>query len=410
MKLPSRLTGKNILAIVGAMIILASLVYGVLALTSLTKISHQPATFSQMRALVTPNDDGVKTVLAEALAVPSQVAKGQTGDMVAFEKIRDWLASQIKYTLDEEAHGVSDYWQTPSETLELGTGDCEDLSILLVSLLRAYGVPLDQVFVAVGNDLNDNWHAYVIERFYYGIWRVLDAEYARNATFVGSFGGETYHTTYCFNDTRSFNGLPVYPGNYVVPEIPVTTGVSPINTTIYFTGVPEIPVTTGIGPFTTAMTMEVLPNRTPFEGGVRLRDPSFDEVKQRLGKLWLPSYLPAGYKLSSSWLLRDGSVDFVYQKSLSSDLEILEYSSGGEMEFPEDTVSEVMVNGDLAYLVRGGWTMQGTLPNRTLTWNNNQALTLYFNLDGWIITVRGFWADSWTEEELIKIAESLTPY
>jgi hypothetical protein len=32
----------------------------------------------------------------------------------------------------------SDYWRTPEETIEDETGDCEDMAILLTSLLRSY--------------------------------------------------------------------------------------------------------------------------------------------------------------------------------------------------------------------------------------------------------------------------------
>ena len=48
----------------------------------------------------------------------------------AYELVR----SDISYLIDEDNH-----WQSPSETLELGTGDCEDHAILLASLLTALG-------------------------------------------------------------------------------------------------------------------------------------------------------------------------------------------------------------------------------------------------------------------------------
>jgi len=48
----------------------------------------------------------------------------------AYEMVR----SEIAYLTDEDNH-----WQSPSETLELGTGDCEDHALLLSSLLTALG-------------------------------------------------------------------------------------------------------------------------------------------------------------------------------------------------------------------------------------------------------------------------------
>ena len=272
---------------------------------------------------------------------------------------------------------------------QLGIGDCEDLAILLVSLLRAYGVPESQVFVAVGNDLNDNWHAYLIEMYYYGVWRILDAEYARNAYFLETFGSETYKTSYCFNDRQSFPGLPVYPPGYSVSEIPVTTGVSPINTTITLTGVPN-------------------PNVT--QSGIALRNPSFDEIKKALGKLWIPTYLPDGYKLSSTALMKNGEASLTYERPGSPGMTIFEYPGGGYREFPDDMVQEVTVRGEKAYLIRGSRMLQGSPSNRTWVWNKNIDLNLYFSLDGWTISIRGIWADAHNAEELIKIAESLQPY
>ena len=39
-------------------------------------------------------------------------------------EIRDWVANEIEYVSDTNAHGISEYWQLPRETLSLGTGDC----------------------------------------------------------------------------------------------------------------------------------------------------------------------------------------------------------------------------------------------------------------------------------------------
>ena len=53
-----------------------------------------------------------------------------------------------------------EFWQFPSETLAWRYGDCEDSSILLASLLRAYGIGPERVAVAVGT-LNGSGHAWV---------------------------------------------------------------------------------------------------------------------------------------------------------------------------------------------------------------------------------------------------------
>ena len=51
---------------------------------------------------------------------------------------------------DEDRWGEADYWQLPSTTIQLGTGDCEDQAILLTSLIRAAGVPRERVHLVYG--------------------------------------------------------------------------------------------------------------------------------------------------------------------------------------------------------------------------------------------------------------------
>lgn len=55
------------------------------------------------------------------------------------DKAKDWVYRNISYVQDSEAHGLPDYWQTPYQTLRLGTGDCEDLAVLYVSICEALG-------------------------------------------------------------------------------------------------------------------------------------------------------------------------------------------------------------------------------------------------------------------------------
>lgn len=54
--------------------------------------------------------------------------------------IQSFVTSGIRYEFDEDVYGCSDYAQTPVETLYLRTGDCEDVSILFVSIARGFGI------------------------------------------------------------------------------------------------------------------------------------------------------------------------------------------------------------------------------------------------------------------------------
>jgi predicted transglutaminase-like cysteine proteinase len=56
------------------------------------------------------------------------------------KQIVHWVHKHIRYVSDPENFGVSDFWLFPIETLELGSEDCDGLSLLTCSLLEAAGV------------------------------------------------------------------------------------------------------------------------------------------------------------------------------------------------------------------------------------------------------------------------------
>ncbi len=94
-----------------------------------------------------------------------------------FDAIRDWVAANISYVSDEEQWGVEDYWQIPQETLSLHTGDCEDFAILLCTLLRAYGISGEHIYVAIGVANDGYGHAFLIEDWYLdGEWRAIEPQ------------------------------------------------------------------------------------------------------------------------------------------------------------------------------------------------------------------------------------------
>jgi hypothetical protein len=355
-------------------------------------VNHQPRTFHQMREFITPDDPAIVQALTNALGGYNNASNGEHPEAtVKFDKIREWGSTNIEYASDDTTYGIIDYWQLPTETLVLRTGDCEDYAILLVSLLRAHGVPDDQVYVAVGYDLNDNWHAYVIERYYNGVWRILNAESAKEDSLVESLDGQTYNIAYCFNDKIGFRGLPSYPADYVVPEINPTPTVS----------VPSYDWVRLHGVKTTGW----------FEGDINLINPSLDTVKQRMGKLWVPTYLPEGYSLAYTAVNGNWLVYLTYHKTNSiADLYLEIIPGGVDYRYPSGTVEEYMINNNKAYLVRGAWVRTVSGLTYVDTWLGYKSLNLFFKFDDWVIVLRGEWANSWTREELIKIAESLKAY
>jgi len=176
-----------------------------------------------MKFYVTPDDPVVKAAVADILS------RGKVGVFNDFEALRDWVGWHISYRSDQEVHGERDYWQLPAETLKLGTGDCEDFAILLCSLLRAYGVPSDRAYVAVGRTPDKTYgHGYLVEKWYQGIWRVTEPT---SGAWAGGFlmdwaTSVSFETLYCFNDQNCLEGLPTLPLGVYEFELSFTDGAS----------------------------------------------------------------------------------------------------------------------------------------------------------------------------------------
>jgi transglutaminase-like putative cysteine protease len=60
-----------------------------------------------------------------------------------------WVAQNIFYRPDYSL-GSPEAWLYPSQTIQLRKGDCEDFAILLCSLIRAKGIPHEEVKVVAG--------------------------------------------------------------------------------------------------------------------------------------------------------------------------------------------------------------------------------------------------------------------
>jgi len=177
-----------------------------------SSIAHWlPATESEFKSYITPECPSVKEALRDILGNPPYELS-QAG----FDDIRDWVADNIDYMSDRERWG-EDYWQTPEETLSYRTGDCEDFSILLCSLLRANGINATQVYVALGVDdgSEEPGHAFLIEDWYLdGGWRRVESQ---SPTQLSSWHSwlrlhELYHDSELdkYEITAAFNDLYYY--------------------------------------------------------------------------------------------------------------------------------------------------------------------------------------------------------
>jgi len=115
--------------------------------------------------------------------------------------IRDWVGKNVEYVDDFDSHGMSEFWQLGKETLESRTGDCEDFSILLCSLLRADEWKVDDVYVVIGQNEAGDHHAWVKIKIPLVGWYNIEPQLNGWNTLVGDFVAlHGYTAIYNFND------------------------------------------------------------------------------------------------------------------------------------------------------------------------------------------------------------------
>jgi transglutaminase-like putative cysteine protease len=105
------------------------------------------------RSFITPKDPNV-------IELKNKILKDKLPGAPDWMAMRDWVGNNIQYKTDSEIHGIAEFWQFPNETMQLKTGDCEDFSMLLCSLLRADGWAPDKAYVIVG-EKNNQYHGWV---------------------------------------------------------------------------------------------------------------------------------------------------------------------------------------------------------------------------------------------------------
>jgi transglutaminase-like putative cysteine protease len=116
------------------------------------------------------------------------VDHGDSNDEKMF-KILMWVINNIKYVSDLTNYGKQEYWALPTETIQKGSGDCEDGAFLIHSLALHAGVPHNRLrtyggYVRMGEDNyqlgGHGWTSYKRETD--NEWVVLDWCYYPSAT------------------------------------------------------------------------------------------------------------------------------------------------------------------------------------------------------------------------------------
>ncbi len=103
-------------------------------------------TSQDMQGFITPNNSVVSAKVQEITGGYSENVSEYWRD---FERLYRWVVNNISYSYDSYVPVLPDnisgelvwreeFWRMPEETLEDETGDCEDMAVLLASMLRSY--------------------------------------------------------------------------------------------------------------------------------------------------------------------------------------------------------------------------------------------------------------------------------
>jgi len=75
--------------------------------------------------------------------------------------ILKYVHNNLRYVSDNIVWKVSEYWQTPSETESLKTGDCEDGALLIYAIAVECGIPDYQLYIVAG-EVQGGGHCYCV--------------------------------------------------------------------------------------------------------------------------------------------------------------------------------------------------------------------------------------------------------
>ena len=136
-------------------------------------------------------------------------------------------------------------------------------------------------------------------------------------------------------------------------------------------------------------------------------------IKQVMGALWVPQFLPQGWEIVQTMASPDYMIVLTYNKPGShGSLVLTEFWKPAELTYPSGNVKEVVVGNAPGYFVYGGWAVivnSPEQPNAT-TWKKDNSLNLIFEFEGHNIQLSSTPSGSLTEEELLSIALSLQAY
>lgn len=168
--------------------------------------------------------------------------------------------------------------------------------------------------------------------------------------------------------------------------------------------------------------IERISSRQPPTGGgpEHASGQPISEAQAREKDLWIPTHLPSGFSIEGAYVqpapVHSGDQDsewtsprLVFDNGDGTRLVISANPTEPHTYVGEGSIKSVSIGEGTGYVIRGGWFFSvdrsGTVTEKG--WDENIALELKFVRDDRVITIRSSPAAAISEEDLIRIAESL---
>jgi hypothetical protein len=146
-------------------------------------------------------DHPTPEMISVAKSAVKTLGKNATDDDKAVACL-NFVIKNVSYIPDQMTWGTSEKWQTAQETLNLGTGDCEDGAILIYCLCRLNGISEDRLLLFAGDVAGGGGHCWLGYR---------PSEYPLNFVFLDwcynpDLNSIECKSKYYIQDNRIFSG------------------------------------------------------------------------------------------------------------------------------------------------------------------------------------------------------------
>lgn len=141
---------------------------------------------------------------------------------------------------------------------------------------------------------------------------------------------------------------------------------------------------------------------------------SVDDVKQTVGTLYLPTYLPGGITISEAYAFSTGLAQVAYSGAFGNygaRMRITQFSTSGHPMVKDGYYRYIEINGDPGYAVNGEWLVREDKAGElAVSWETGRTFELMFEASTHWWSLRFMHSGlnpSDVEPELVKVAQSL---